>query len=455
MNLDTLISRYDTPTPRYTSYPTVPFWDNSTFNLHLWKQKVVESYQKRIQKGISLYVHIPYCESLCTYCGCNKRITKNHTVEQPYIESVLAEWQLYKTLLGETPMLQELHLGGGTPTFLSAESLSKLIAGLLENASLAQYPEFSVEVHPNVTNSAQLQTLYDYGFKRLSVGVQDFDPKVQYIINRIQSFEETARVFDAARAIGYTSINADIIYGLPLQTVKSVELTIEKIRKLRPERIAFYSYAHVPWKSKAQRRYSEVDLPSADEKRTMYELGREKLIKEGYIEIGMDHFALPNEALAIAAKNGTMHRNFMGYTTQQTDILLALGASSIADTGTSFMQNIKEIEEYQAAIAQGDFPIEKGHCLSTEDSQIRKHILNLMCNFKTDWHNSEDFTDSLPTALARLQPLANDGLVTLTTHSVEVTNLGKTFLRNICACFDEKYWQKTEQSVTPLFSKAI
>lgn len=455
MNLESLIRKYDTATPRYTSYPTVPFWNDASLTPAVWEQQVKNAYAQRHENGISLYVHLPFCEALCTYCGCNKRITRNHGVETPYIDSLLAEWQMYKNLLGETPTLQELHLGGGTPTFFSAQNLDRLLSGLLEGSKPAPHPEFSVEVHPNVTDREQLQVLYNHGFTRLSVGVQDFDPKVQFVINRLQSFEQTAHVFQAAREIGYTSINADIIFGLPLQTPDSIRLTIDRVRELRPERIAFYSYAHVPWKSKAQRRYTEADLPSAEQKRAMYELGRDLLLQVGYIEIGMDHFALPHEALAQAAQNGTMHRNFMGYTTQETDILLGLGASSIADTGTAFMQNIKEIEEYQQAIAEGKWPITKGHSLTDEDKLIRKHILNLMCHFETNWEEESTYSPALEEAMVRLQPLEADGLVTLAPKRVRITPLGRAFLRNVCVCLDERYWKNKEHSTQPIFSKSI
>ncbi len=452
-----LIQKYDVPCPRYTSYPTVPYWqDNLT--IFDWQQSVRQTFERSRDQGISLYLHLPFCEKLCTYCGCNKRITTNHSVEKPYIETLLREWELYCNVLGAKPKIAEMHLGGGTPTFFSAGNLQTLVQGILENAVLDDEFEFSLEVHPNYTKKVQLQTLHNLGFRRLSVGIQDFDAKVQYIINRPQTFEQTRRVFDEAREIGYQSINADIIYGLPFQTADSIRLTIEHVRELRPERIAFYSYAHVPWKSPAQRCYTETDLPAADEKRRLYELGREMLLESGYREIGMDHFALPEDELYKAYQNGALHRNFMGYTTQHTELLIGLGASSISDTWGAFAQNVKEVEAYQTAVWEGRLPIFKGHLLDEEDTAIRQHILNLMCQNSISrlpdgqvWKGKTP--DYLKDALVRLKPLEADGLVELDSHRITVTEIGKPFVRNIAMQLDERYWQR--QATEPVFSRAI
>jgi oxygen-independent coproporphyrinogen-3 oxidase len=449
-HIHSLIQKYDVPCPRYTSYPTVPYWqDNLT--TEAWEKSVRETFERTRNQGISLYIHLPYCEKLCTYCGCNKRITTNHTVEKPYIDTVLQEWKLYRELLGSQPKIAEIHLGGGTPTFFSAESLQTLIQGILETSVIGPKVEFSLEVHPNYTKKEQLRALYDLGFRRLSVGIQDFDPNVQYIINRPQTFEQTQRVFDDARTMGYQSINADIIYGLPFQTAESIRLTIEKVRELRPERIAFYSYAHVPWKSPAQRRYTEADLPAADEKRRLYELGREMLLASGYREIGMDHFALPEDELYKAYQTHTLHRNFMGYTTQQTELLIGLGASSISDTWNAFAQNSKEVEAYQEAVWMGRLPVFKGHVLTDEDTAIRQHILNLMCQNSTSWQGKTPAY--LQDALVRLKAMEADGIVELDSHQITVTEVGKPFVRNIAMQLDERYWHR--QTTEPVFSKSI
>jgi oxygen-independent coproporphyrinogen III oxidase len=451
MQFTNLIQKYDIPTPRYTSYPTVPFWEDNV-NETIWKNQVKTSYQAD-NEGISLYIHLPFCEKLCTYCGCNKRITVNHQVEHPYLKAILQEWEMYRAILGDKPLIREIHLGGGTPTFFSAQNLEYLIANILKTSQLHPDFEFGLEIHPNVTNAEQLQVLHNLGFTRLSVGVQDFDPKVQDIINRHQTFAQTQAIIEAARKIGYQSINIDIIYGLPLQTAQSIELTIEKIKILQPERLAFYSYAHVPWKSKAQRRYSEADLPQGAAKRALYELGRTRLLTAGYQEIGLDHFALPQDALYQAAQNGTLHRNFMGYTPRHTRLLIGLGASSIGDTWGAFMQNVKEIEDYQAIVKQGKLPIFKGHLLNEEDLILRKHILNILCQGKTDWENAADFCAILPDGLVRLQSFAQDGLVELGSRQIEVTELGRAFLRNIATQIDARLWRKEINE--PLFSRAV
>lgn len=447
-----LLAKYDVPSPRYTSYPTVPYWDEKPLTQAHWLQHVKQAFRKtNSTEGISLYLHLPFCEQLCTYCGCNKRITKNHAVEEPYMEALLQEWEQYLVAFRVKPRITELHLGGGTPTFFSAQNLKKLLERLLEKTEITPNAEFSVEVHPNHTNAEQLQVLYDLGFRRLSVGVQDFDPRVQFVINRIQTFEQTKETFDTARAIGYTSINADIIYGLPHQYASCVRDTIEKVKELRPERIAFYSYAHVPWKSKAQRRYSESDLPAPAEKRGLYELGRSLLEEAGYVEIGLDHFALPTDELCTAAQNGTLHRNFMGYTPRHTELLIGLGASSISDTGTSFMQNIKEVEAYEEAVFTGILPQLKGHELTEEDLIIRKHILNLMCRLSTSW--TEDVLPYFVDALIRLQPLEEDGLLEYSNRHIKVLEAGRPFLRNVAMCFDARLWEA--QPTTPVFSRSV
>lgn len=447
-----LTQKYDTPSPRYTSYPTVPYWDENTFGLEAWKEEVKKAFNAtNSQSGISLYIHLPFCEKLCTYCACNKRITINHNVEDPYIQVLLKEWDMYLNLFKEKPVISELHLGGGTPTFFSAENLKRLIKGILSKAVVPRNPEYSLEVHPNFTNREQLQVLYDLGFRRMSAGIQDFDPEVQYMINRIQTYEQTENIFNIAREIGYESINADIIYGLPGQTLDTVSNTVRLVKQLRPDRIAFYSYAHVPWKSKAQRRYSEKDLPDAELKRSLYESGKRLLKENGYIDLGMDHFSLPSDSLYQAWKQNELHRNFMGYTTQYTKLLIGLGASAIGDTWTSFAQNIKEVEAYEEAVNAGHFPLVKGHLLNEEDLIIRKHILNIMCHGNTHWEKAE--YETLKDGIEKLKDFVNDNLVILHNNSLEVTPLGNAFLRNICMCFDKRYWRKQPESA--LFSKSI
>jgi oxygen-independent coproporphyrinogen-3 oxidase len=448
-----LLKKYDIPVPRYTSYPTVPFWNTESFSVEKWKKAVADAFAQNAENGISLYLHIPFCEKLCTYCACNKRITVNHSVEMPYIEALLKEWSLYLELFSSAPLIREIHFGGGTPTFLSAENFDYLLARLFSKAKIAFDADFSFEAHPNYTNEAQLQTLFRYGFRRLSVGIQDFDERVQRAINRPQSFEQTKAVFDAARKIGYTSVNADMVYGLPFQNAKGLQETLSKVNSLRPDRIAFYGYAHVPWKSKSQRHFTEADLPLAEEKRNLYEIGRENFIREGYQAIGIDHFALPAEKLAVAANEGKMHRNFMGYTTQNTNLLIGLGASSISDTWTAFAQNVKEVEDYQNALSQGNFPLEKGHLLTEEDLYVRKHILALMCKGETSWSENDEFARIFERATPKLAEMQADGVAEVSKNSIRAKAAGMLFLRNIASALDTYLFRDTQEK--QVFSRGV
>ena len=428
-----LISKYNIQAPRYTSYPTVPYWDNN-LNEAQWIEHIKKSFIKYNNDGISLYIHLPYCESLCTYCACNTRITVNHNVEIPYIEAVLKEWQLYLNNFGGKPLIKEIHLGGGTPTFFAPENLTYLLSSILKTVDIAKNYDFSFEGHPSNTKKEHLQTLYFLGFKRVSFGIQDFDEKVQDTINRYQTFEEVKQVIADAREVGYTSINFDLVYGLPHQTVQSIKDTITQIISLNPERIAFYSYAHVPWLKPGQRKYSEKDLPADSYKRSLYEIGKYLFIAAGYSEIGMDHFALPNDSLFDALENGTLHRNFMGYTTNTTKLLVGLGCSSISDAWDGFSQNIKTVEEYQKVINEGRFPIFKGHSLTSEDLEIRQHILNLMCRHQTSIdRNYEE---------SKFDEYVKDGLIQIKNQTIFITEVGQLFLRNICLAFDKRYWEK-------------
>lgn len=447
-----LLKKYDLPVPRYTSYPTVPYWDFSTIDEAKWKQAVVNTYNNE-QGELSIYIHLPFCENLCTFCACNKRITKNHKVEDPYLAAVCKEWAMYRSILPGTPVIKEIHLGGGTPTFFSPEHLVYLIEQITKDAVISDDHAFSIEVHPNYTTEEHIKQLQTVGFNRISLGVQDFDPVVQFAINRIQSFEKTNEVVGWARKYGFTSINIDLVYGLPHQTLKSIEHTVEEIKKMQPDRIAFYSYAHVPWKSKGQRRYTEVDLPAADEKWKMYNLGTELLRASGYASIGMDHFALKDDAMFVAARNRKLHRNFMGYTTTQSKLIIALGASSIGDAWNGFVQNEKEIESYEEKINKGMLPLTDGHLLNDEDVMLRKNILELMCMNETALDESALEAGFLEAANKKLQALTEDGLVKIDGNKIMVTDKGRSFIRNIAATIDAHLWRR--QMSTPAFSKAI
>ncbi|MEO8794666.1 MAG: oxygen-independent coproporphyrinogen III oxidase [Daejeonella sp.] len=453
LNKQQLQEKYCVPAPRYTSYPTVPYWNPEPPNLQDWTEQVRRSFiQSNSSQGISLYIHLPFCESLCTYCGCNTRITKNHQVEIPYIDTVLKEWDLYCAILPDKPIIREIHLGGGTPTFFSPEHLKMLISSILKKSKVHAEAEFSFEAHPDNTSEEHLVTLFELGFRRISLGIQDFDPKVQLIINRIQSFEQVESITSKARQIGYTSINYDLIYGLPLQNIDGLRDTIEKVCQLKPDRIAFYSYAHVPWVKPGQRKFTEEHLPSATLKQELYELGRQLLASDGYLEIGMDHFALATDSLCLAGKTGKLHRNFMGYTHQSTQLMISLGVSSISDTWYSFAQNVKKVEDYTRLVNSGEFPIFKGHVLSDDDLIIRKHILNLMCLGNTTWDDSNLKSEAFLKALERLQELEDDQLAIRSGQTLTVTQDGKRYLRNICMAFDARLYQNKPE--TALFSMA-
>ncbi len=439
MNQQELIQKYTKAGPRYTSYPTVPNWNSDIFNERVWEDKLTDLSDNQLQnEGISIYIHLPYCESLCTFCACHKRITKNHGVEESYIAALLSEWEMYVRTFKKKPSIKEIHLGGGTPSFFSAENLELLINGILKEVDVAENKVFSFEGHPNNTTEHHLQTLFNLGFRRVSFGVQDFNPIVQKAIHRIQSFETVKNITKIARAIGYTSISLDLVFGLPFQTEDTIQHTILKTLELRPDRIAFYSYAHVPWiKGNGQRGFSEEDLPRPSQKRKLYELGLQLFEEAGYSEIGMDHFALPEDELFIAMKNGTLHRNFMGYTTQTSKNLIGLGASAISEVFGAFSQNHKDIATYKQLIFDSQFPVEKGHALSIQDQFIKTQIRNIMCDFETTWTTEEMNLVNFDSIFNALEEFQNDSLLSFTSNSLKVNEIGKPFVRNICMIFDQ------------------
>ena len=433
-----LIQKYNVPGPRYTSYPTVPYWDETSFSLEAWKHTLKQSFDaSNATEGISLYIHLPFCESLCTFCGCHKKVTKKHEVEQPYIQAVLREWALYRQLLVERPVIKEIHLGGGTPTFFAPEHLTQLIQGILADSDVAPEHEFSFEGHPNNTTREHLQALYDVGFRRVSYGVQDYNENVQKAIHRIQPFAHVERATTWAREIGYSSISHDLVFGLPFQQLEDVLNTIEQTTRLVPDRLAFYSYAHVPWiKGNGQRGFKDADVPKDEMKRQCYEEGKKALLAHGYHEIGMDHFALSTDPMYQAFQAQALHRNFMGYTASKTQVMIGLGVSSISDSWYSFAQNEKKLEDYYARLENNELPVYRGHILSAEDLMIRRHILNLMCSFQTSWAESDMQFPELAEVLGQLEEMRDDGLLEIKPQSLRVTEQGKAFVRNICRAFD-------------------
>ena len=450
-----LIQKYNVAGPRYTSYPTVPYWEEASFSLQQWKQTLKRSFDESNHvEGISLYIHLPFCESLCTFCGCHKKVTKRHDVEQPYIQAVLKEWDLYCQLLADRPIIKEIHLGGGTPTFFSVEHLQQLIQGILAKANIADGYEFSFEGHPNNTTRDHLQALYELGFRRVSYGVQDYNETVQKAIHRVQPFENVERVTQWARDIGYTSISHDLVFGLPFQNLADVLHTIDLTNTLMPDRLAFYSYAHVPWiKGNGQRGFKDHDVPKDVMKRTLYEEGKKQLLAHGYHEIGMDHFALDRDEMYQAFRAGNLHRNFMGYTSSKTQVMIGLGLSSISDSWYSFAQNEKNLDAYYTCLENDEIPVVKGHVLSVEDLKIRQHILNLMCTFQTSWSDQAmDFAER-GDVIQQLVEMQHDGLLNIEADRIVITEQGKPFVRNICMAFDLHLMRRKPE--TQIFSMTI
>ncbi len=443
-----LINKYNIPGPRYTSYPTVPYWDEPGFSADAWTASFKKSFEESNDKeGISIYIHLPFCESLCTFCACHKRITKQHSVEKPYIDAVLKEWKMYMDLFGSKPKIKELHLGGGTPTFFSPENLKLLLNGIFSLSDIDSSPEFSFEGHPNNTQTGHLKTLYDLGFRRCSFGVQDYNKKVQQTINRLQPFERVQAVTKQARDVGFDSVSHDLVFGLPHQSWETMSDTIEKTKSLKPDRIAFYSYAHVPWvKGVGQRGFEESDLPTPEVKRELYEKGKNLLEELGYVEIGMDHFALPTDSLYKSMQDKTIHRNFMGYSSSSTQLMVGLGMSAISDSWYAFAQNDKSVEGYTERVNRGELPVFRGHILTEEDLVVRRHILNIMCHLQTSWQDAAMQLPEMPEIMNRLEEMQHDGLIEIGSDHLQVTEKGRTFVRNIAMAFDLRMIRKQPQA---------
>jgi oxygen-independent coproporphyrinogen-3 oxidase len=432
MTLSALLEKYDVPVPRYTSYPTVPQWHNSPTTAQ-WTASLAHA-ATGPDAALAVYVHLPFCESLCSFCGCNNVITRDHDREAPYVDLVLAELRAYMAAvpaLGRQPF-QQLHLGGGTPTFLSAASLTRLVAGIYELLPKRTSAfEGSVEVDPRVTNVGQLAALRALGFSRISLGVQDIDPHVQHLVNRIQPLELTERLCFEARRLDYESVNFDLIYGLPGQTPETVAALAREVLRLAPDRLAVYSFARVPWIKPQQRRFKDDQIPAGAAKRALYEAIREPLVAGGYVEIGLDHFAKPGDALARVAAEGRLHRNFMGYTEVRTTTLLGLGVSAISETPDCYHQNEKVLPNYEKRVLAGEIPTLRGHMLSDDDMHRRDLIFALMTRFRVPIEDGDIAADE-----AFVRELVADGLMVIEGGVLVVPERGRAFLRNVAAVFD-------------------
>ncbi len=427
-----LVKKYNKAVPRYTSYPAYPHWDNPPS----YKQWLEELHSHK-KLNVDLYMHIPYCQSLCTYCGCTRTISRDLNKGMDYTSLLLDEWELYQNELPQL-VIDSFHLGGGTPTFLKPEYLKVL----LENLSSRFSPHVvgAVEIDPRVTNDFHINVLKDFGVNRFSLGIQDFDSKVQKACNRIQPVSMVEKVVKKLRSTGMAEINFDLIYGLPLQNKRSIQETIRNVKSLCPDTIALYGYAHVPWRSKAQKSLERYSIPHGEEKRALYEISKELLYDAGYREIGLDHFALESNELYRAYKDKSLKRTFMGYTSKSAPVTLGLGASAISSTERFFVQNEKDIDLYAENLKKGFYPIHHGHQLSLKDQECAKVIQNIMCQGNADFStllecHSQKENMKILEALSEMQ---EDGLLILENESLVVTEKGKPFLRNICLPFDHR-----------------
>jgi oxygen-independent coproporphyrinogen-3 oxidase len=440
---ESLLRRLDVPGPRYTSYPTADRFVEA-FGADAYRQALRQRVGGGLVGGaapLSLYVHIPFCESVCYYCACNKIITKHHERGRAYLQSLAAEVDLHTAELGRGQVVSQLHLGGGSPTFLSDDELSDLMDMLQAAFVLSPQAEVSIEVDPRTADRQRLQHLAALGFNRISFGIQDFDPAVQAAVHRVQSFESVHVLITQAKALGFASINADLIYGLPMQTPESFQRTVEQVAALRPHRIALYAYAHLPDRFKPQRRILGSDLPRPEHRVRMLGGAIAGFIGHGYTYIGMDHFALPDDALAVAKRQGRLHRNFQGYSTQPDCDLIGLGVSSIGRVGATYSQNAKTLDEYTDALSQGRFPVVRGLALTRDDLLRRSVIMALMCQGRLDFESIDlahlvDIRSLLAPELARLQPLVEMGLVEVDSQAVQVTATGWFYVRAVAMVFD-------------------
>ena len=437
-----LLQRFDVSGPRYTSYPTadrfVEAFGCDEYSAALAHRR---SGAAAMALPLSVYVHIPFCESLCYYCACNKIITKHHERAEPYLRYLSREIDLHTAQLGIGQPVSQVHLGGGTPTFFNDRQLAELMDMLRRNFTLAPGGEYSIEVDPRTVDAQRLSVLHGLGFNRLSFGVQDFDPEVQKAVHRIQPAEQVFALVEAARGIGFESINVDLIYGLPRQTPESFQRTLAQVNQLRPDRIALYAYAHLPERFKPQRRILQADLPAAAGKVSMLAASLDALMGAGYVYVGMDHFALPEDALAIAKRQGRLHRNFQGYSTQPDCDLIGLGVSAIGKVGATYSQNAKTLEEYCDYLDQGRLPVVRGLALSRDDVVRRAVIMALMCQGELQFESIElahliDFRSYFATELETLQTLQEQGLATVHSTGITVTEQGWFFIRAVAMVFD-------------------
>ncbi|MBC3864156.1 oxygen-independent coproporphyrinogen III oxidase [Undibacterium jejuense] len=435
-----LIRRFDSFGPRYTSYPTADRF-HAEFNADSYVSYLKERDGLSDKPPLSLYIHIPFCASLCYYCACNKVITKDRSRSAIYLTYLEKELKLVTQHLSQRESLSQLHLGGGTPTFLSHDEMRQLMAMLRQHFDFTNDAEISIEIDPRTVTSESLQILQEIGFNRTSLGVQDFDPEVQKAVHRIQAFDMVAHTISESRRFGFESINFDLIYGLPKQSLESFSKTLDQVISLSPDRIALYNYAHLPTRFKPQRRIAEADLPSAEQRLEIFLMSLRRLLAEGYVYIGLDHFAKPDDSLAKATLDGSLHRNFQGYTTRSDCDLIALGLSAIGKVGNSYVQNLRTLDEYYACLDRDMLPVEKGFDLNQDDLMRRQIIMDMMCSTGVDFDSVENqygisFRDYFANELQTMGAYALEGLVGMTDTGIRVLPKGRLFVRAFGMAFD-------------------
>ena len=450
-----LIKRYDKAGPRYTSYPTALELHHGFTEAH-YREEIVKS--NALGGPLSLYFHIPFCDTVCFYCACNKIVTKNRQHAEPYLANLLKEIALQGGLFDSNRVVNQLHWGGGTPTFLNAQQMQQLMDATRQHFSLKEDDtgEYSIEIDPRETNSETIKHLRSLGFNRISLGVQDFDPAVQKAVNRLQTEAQTFGVLEQARAEGFRSTNIDLIYGLPLQTVESFSKTLDRVLQVSPDRFSIFNYAHMPTRFKTQRQINDADMPNAKVKLDILQMVGQTLLAAGYVYIGMDHFAKPDDELAIAQREGKLYRNFQGYSTHSDCDLIGFGVTSIGRVGDVYSQNVKDLESYDQLLSQDKLPVFKGVTLDEDDKCRAEIITQLICNFQLTFSQIErvyaiSFDEYFRAEIEALKPMEEDGLLNLTEEGIEVLSAGRFLIRNICMVFDKYLAQKHQQQ----FSKVI
>lgn len=460
-----LLQRYATSAPRYTSYPTAIDWEKDparAFDPGQYEARLASAAEARPDEPLSLYTHVPYCAELCLFCGCNVQVSRSDERRERYLEAVEDELSfLERTGIQQRPV-QQFHWGGGTPTSLTSAQIERLFTSIMSRFRFAENAEVSIEVDPRVTTHEQVETLCQLGFTRISMGIQDFQPDVQKAIKRVQSEEQTRALIDASRAAGMTSVNVDLIYGLPHQTRASFAETVAKILEIRPERVALFHYAHVPWMKKHQNAMDVTAMPSAEDKLDIFADSIAAFSQAGYVYLGLDHFALPDDELSLAARDGSLHRNFMGYTTQRGREMVSLGVSSIGEVDDTYVQNIANEPEYVALTKDRGYAVYRGHSMSAEDKLRRDVILELMCNGRIHKQRIEAehgvvFDETFAVELSELEPIAADGLVTLGSDLIELTDIGQVLMRNVAVPFDRymRLRKARGETTSNTFSKTL